>query len=205
MLEFACIALHPPIILPDVGSSTDRKKVKKTIEAMETLGKKFAQVKPDLAIISSPHPDWGFKVPLYFLTKKLRSIETKTFLTDFQSPKVHFEQGKKIITGLPQAKSVAWIASGDMSHRLSKDGPYGLHFSGKKYDDEFIKLLKKKDVQGILNLPERLAEEAGECGWRSFCTLFGALEGASAKWQPEILSYEAPFGVGYLVANITIK
>jgi len=29
----------------------------------------------------------------------------------------------------------------------------------------------------------------------------GILEESKINWQPEILSYEAPFGVGYLVVN----
>ena len=98
----------------------------------------------------------------------------------------------------------AWIASGDMSHRLKEDGPYGLHPSGPKFDKKLITLLKKKDIQGILNLPERFVEEAGECGLRSFSMLLGALEASKATWKLEILTYEGPFGVGYLVADIRI-
>jgi hypothetical protein len=32
--------------------------------------------------------------------------------------------------------------------------------------------------------------------------LLGALEGVN--WKPKVLSYEGPFGVGYLVADIRI-
>jgi len=62
--------------------------------------------------------------------------------------------------------------------------------------------LEKKDVKGILNIDPHLVEEAGECGYRSIIILLGALSGLS--WQPEILSYEGPFGVGYLVINFKI-
>ena len=205
MLRFACLSPHPPIILPTVGSEADRAQVKKTIAALEKLGKQLAKAKPDCIIITSPHPDWGFNVPLHFLAKDVHGIEIKAHLTDFESPKVHFERGKKLIKNLESVKRLAWIASGDMSHRLRKDGPYGLHPSGPKFDQKFIELLKKKSLQGILNLSERLVEEAGECGLRSFSMLLGALEGAKVNWQPEILSYEGSFGVGYLVANLKIK
>jgi len=47
--------------------------------------------------------------------------------------------------------------------------------------------------------------EAGECGLRSFCFLLGILEASGIDWQPEILAYEGPFGVGYLVANFKLK
>ncbi len=203
MLVFACLSPHPPLILPTVGSLADRQKVKRTIESLESLGKSMAKVVPDLIIISSPHPDWGFNVPLHFLTSHLsHSPAVKPILTDFESTQVHFERGKRLFKSLPSEPKIAWIASGDMSHRLKEDGPYGFHPSGPKFDEEFIRLLKKKDIQGILALPERLTEEAGECGLRSFCMLFGALEGTKIDWKPKILSYEGPFGVGYLVAQL---
>jgi len=202
MITFACFSPHPPLILPNVGSPADHLKVKKTIKSLESLAPKLKRANPDLIIISSPHPDWGFNVPLHFLIKNHNSYKIKPYLTDLESPQIHFERGRAIIKNLPKEARVAWIASGDMSHRLKKDGPYGFHPSGPQFDQEFIRLLKAKDIQGILNLPERLIEEAGECGLRSFCMLLGALEAAKVKWQPEVLSYEGPFGVGYLVARL---
>jgi aromatic ring-opening dioxygenase LigB subunit len=205
MLVFACFSPHPPLILPTVGSEADRAKVKKTIQSLEKLGKQLAKAKPECILITSPHPDWGFNVPLHFLAKDIHGIEVKAHLTDFESPQVHFERGKELIKNLEYIKRLAWIASGDMSHRLKEDGPYGLHPSGPKFDKKFIELLKRKDVQGILNLPERLIEEAGECGLRSFSMLLGALEASKVNWKPEVLSYEGPFGVGYLAVNIRIN
>ena len=61
----------------------------------------------------------------------------------------------------------------------------------------------KKDIKGILNLDLDFVEAAGECGLRSILILLGALDGLN--WKPEILSYEAPFGVGYLVTNIKFE
>jgi len=204
MLVFACFSPHPPIILPSVGSEADRRRVRRTISSLERLGKDLAKVVPDCILITSPHPDWGFNVPLHFLAKYIHGVEVKAHLTDLESPEVHFNRGKELIKNLEYIKRLAWIASGDMSHRLKEDGPYGLHPSGPKFDKEFIELLKKKGVQGILHLPERLLEEAGECGLRSFCMLLGALEESKVKWTPEVLSYEGPFGVGYLVAKFKI-
>lgn len=204
MLAFACISPHAPILLPDVGTSSDRLKVKSTIESLERLGRSLSKVDPDSIIITSPHPDWGFNVPLHFLAQDFKDKQIKPYLTDLESPEVHFERGKKIAAALPKNEQVAWIASGDMSHKLSKDGPYGLHPSGPEFDRKFIELLKSKNVSGILHLDERLVEEAGECGLRSFCMLLGALEESKIYWSPKILSYEGPFGVGYLVANFKL-
>lgn len=201
-IVFACISPHPPIILPSVGSPKDRAKVKKTIESLESLGKKLKKSEPGSIIISSPHPDWGFGVPLYFLAKDFKG-EMKQHLIDLEPPQFYFEEGKKVYKELEEKKKYALIASGDMSHCLKEEGPYGFHPDGPKFDKALIGFLKKKDIKNFLKLDDYYPE-AGECGLRPFCFLLGILEAAGLDWQPEILSYEGPFGVGYLVANLKV-
>jgi len=203
MISFACISPHPPIILPSVGSEDDRAQLKKTIESLKYLGKRFKKSNPDSIIISSPHPDWGFNVPLFFLAKDFKG-EIKTYLMGVEMPKFYFEEGKKVYKDLEEKKKYALIASGDMSHCLKEEGPYGFHPDGPEFDAALIECLKKKDIEKILKLDD-LYPEAGECGLRSFCFLLGILEASGIAWQPEILSYEGPFGVGYLVVNFKLK
>lgn len=203
-IVFAAISPHPPILLPDVGSEEDRKKVNKTMESLEILGKEFKETGPEEIIISSPHPDWGFNVPLYFIAKSFNG-KIKTFLTEpfsLEAPNFCFEKGKEFYRSeIKNSDSkIALIASGDLSHCLKSDGPYGFHSDGPEFDKNLVEFLKKKDVENILKL-EDIWPNAGECGLRSFAFLLGILEAAGINWQPEILSYEGPFGVGYLVAN----
>ena len=202
---FACISPHPPIILPSVGSEKDRKQVKKTIENLNSLGHKLKESNPDSIIISAPHPDWGFNVPLHFLAQGFKG-EIKTYLMGLEEPKFYFEDGKKVYKSKiqNQKSKIAVIASGDLSHCLKEDGPYGFHLEGPKFDKELIESLKKKDVENILKLDNKYPE-AGECGLRSFCFLLGILEESGINYKPEILSYEGPFGVGYLVANFQLS
>ncbi len=203
-IVFACISPHPPIILPDVGSPEDRAKVRKTIESLENLGKKLKEIKPDSIIISAPHPDWGFNVPLYFLAPDFTG-ENKTYLIGSEEPKFYFEFGQKIYKSeiFNSESKVALIASGDLSHCLKEDGPYGFNPDGPKFDKDLIDALNKKDTENILKLDE-MYPEAGECGLRSFCFLLGMLGESEIDYQPEILSYEGSFGVGYLVANFKL-
>ena len=204
-IVFACISPHPPIILPSVGSPEDRAQVKKTIKSLEDLGQKLKELNPDSIIISAPHPDWGFNVPLFFLAKDFKG-EITTYLVGLEEPRFYFEKGKEVYKSISQrsnSQKVALIASGDMSHCLKEEGPYGFNPDGPKYDKALIDALKKKDIETILKLDD-LYPEAGECGLRSFCFLLGILEASGINWQPEILSYEGPFGVGYLVANFKL-
>jgi len=203
-IVFSCFSPHAPILLPDVGSKEDREKVKKTIKSLEKLGKKLKEINPDLIIISSPHPDWGFNVPLQFLAPDFKG-EIQTILTGLEEPKFYYEERKKFYKlKIEDCKlKIALIASGDLSHCLRPDGPYGFHPDGPKFDKELIESLKKKDVEKILKLDE-MYPGAGECGLRSFCFALGILEASGINYQPEILSYEGPFGVGYLVVNFNL-
>ncbi len=227
MIVFACTSPHPPLLLPGVGTKEDKQKVKKTIESLELLGKKFKEANPNAVVISSPHPDWGIKVPLYFLIPNIKNQKSKIqfkiqnyqnadnleieagsifpILTTADSPQKHFEWGKqnyklKIVNS---KLKIALVASGDLSHCLKTDGPYGFHPDGPKFDKELVESLKNKDIESILKLEEKYPQ-AGECGLRSFCFLLGVLEASGKKWEPEILSYEEPFGVGYLVVNFKL-
>jgi len=203
MIKFACFSPHPPLLLPNVGSEEDKEKVKKTIESLKILGKSLKRANPDGIIISSPHPDWGFNVPLHFLAPDFNG-ETRTYLTGPEPPEFYFNKGKKIYQNLKKDKKYALIASGDLSHCLKEDGPYGFNAQGPKFDKDLIEFLKKKDIENFLKLDE-MYPEAGECGLRSFSFLLGILEESKTIWQPEILSYEGPFGVGYLVVNLKLK
>lgn len=200
MIVFAAFVPHPPLLLSSVGSAEDRKKVEKTSSSLETLAEIFKDSKPDLVVISSPHQEWGFNVPLTLLAKSFEG-GTMTLLTGFESPKEYFEEGKDFFKKMEKNKRYAFIASGDMSHCLKKEGPYGFHPDGPKFDETLQRYLIAKDFDGFLKLDEEFPG-AGECGLRSFSFLLGVLEASGESWQPEILSYEGPFGVGYLVAKL---
>lgn len=200
MIVFAAIVPHPPLLLPSIGSEEDRKKVRKTLDALDILAGRFKKAEPDIIVISSPHPDWGFDVPLYFLAGDFKG-KTETFMTGFESAREHFEKGKKFFQKLPKDKRYAFIASGDLSHCLKEEGPYGFHPDGPKFDRAVQEYLAQKNIDDFLKLDEKFPQ-AGECGLRSFAFLLGALEASGINWQPEVLSYEGPFGVGYLAAKL---
>lgn len=202
MIVFSAISPHPPIILPSVGSKEDQQRVKDTIESLHSLGEKFAKANPEEVIISSPHPDWGFNVPLFFIADSFKG-KIRTFLIGLESPEFYFKEGRKLFEKLDKDKRYALIASADLSHCLKEDGPYGFQADGPKFDKELADSLKKKDIKNILELGNKYPE-AGECGLRSICFMLGILEASKLNYQPEILSYEGPFGVGYLVAELKI-
>lgn len=143
--------------------------------------------------------DHGAIVPLYFMEKKwkkkpkmihinygLLSPEELSFFGNLLSSVVGREKGRAVL-----------LASGDLSHHLGK-GDYAYREEGKVFDEKIQQILREGKLQELLDLPEDLIERAGECGLRSLEILQGALE--SGKYSIENLSYEAPWGVGYLVS-----
>jgi len=61
--------------------------------------------------------------------------------------------------------------------------------------------LRSVAPQRIVEIDQDLRALAGECGYRSMLVAIGA--GRELPLACEVLSYEAPFGVGYMVAQLT--
>jgi len=144
--------------------------------------------------------DHGVLVPLYFLTKALPSLPLVPLTFSWLPLTTHHEYGKALrraADSLPQR--IALIASGDLSHRLLPSAPAGYDPQGAVFDKKLVELVGARDGAGVLALDPELVERAGECGLRSITILLGALEGLDVT--PQVLSYEGPFGVGYLVAS----
>src|SRR5665648_933192 len=68
------------------------------------------------------------------------------------------------------------------------------------YGDAHVVRTAPRLSGGLGRMDPILLEGAAECGLRSFMALGGFL-GDDATVEPEILSYEGPFGVGYMVAR----
>lgn len=95
-----------------------------------------------------------------------------------------------------------WIllVSGDLSHRLLPQAPAGYSPQGAIFDEIVRQCVREGDVRRLINLDNQLIEEAGECGLRPLVMAMGALDGYQINSRE--LSYEGPFGVGYMVAKM---
>ncbi|WP_446899798.1 AmmeMemoRadiSam system protein A [Clostridium sp. LBM24168] len=148
--------------------------------------------------------DHGALVPLYFVNKKYKGYKL-VHISYGMLPKLQlYEFGMCIKKAVSEVDTKAvFIASGDLSHRLTKDGPYEYSPYGEKFDREITLLLEKGDVSGIFNIDSKTINEAGQCGLRSYYIMLGTMNGYDIKGS--ILSYEGPFGVGYGVMSFSLK
>ena len=147
--------------------------------------------------------DQGCTVPLFFLQKHYTDFKTVRIAISDMELIDHYNFGRLIsVTATKQDKKTIIIASGDLSHKLSESGPYGFVEDGPVFDALVVDVFKNGTFDKLLDLPELLAENAAECGLRSFVIMAGSLHKKLIK--PKLLSYEAPFGVGYAVASFFI-
>jgi len=142
-------------------------------------------------------------VPLYFIEKEYSNYKIVHITYGMMKDIDLFRFGVKISEAISNLnRQAVIIASGDLSHRLTEDGPYPFSPKGKEFDETLISCLKKGDTIGVYNIDKKVVEEAGECGMRSIYILLGTLK---SEFSGELLSYQGPFGVGYGVMKFVPK
>ncbi|MGF6907827.1 AmmeMemoRadiSam system protein A [Fusobacterium sp. PH5-44] len=260
----AFVVPHPPAILNEVSHGREQE-IQNTINGMELISYKIAELKPDTIVIVSPHSalyrdyfhispgkkaignllqfgvtsysmeveydesfaealsliaknnnvpagtlgeqnpnlDHGTLVPLDFINKKYKNYKLVRIGPSGLSSLAHYNLGKAIVNAsLMLNRKIVFIASGDLSHKLKVDGPYGFAKEGPEFDKEIVDTLKSGNFYNLLTFKDDFCQKAAECGLKSFQVMAGVLDGISVK--PTLLSYEGPFGVGYGVVSYDI-
>lgn len=148
--------------------------------------------------------DHGTMVPLYFVNQCLRQYRLVRIGLSGLSFVNHYELGQCVKEVSEQlGRRTVLIGSGDLSHRLKEDGPYGYQKEGPAYDSRIMRVMGQASFGELLEFGEDFCEKAGECGHRSFTILAGALDCTGV--HSESLSYEGPFGVGYGVCTYEVQ
>jgi AmmeMemoRadiSam system protein B len=161
------------------------------------------ETRAPLQLVSEEKLDHGTTIPLFLLTKKLPTVKIIPLYFSDLSNEEHFKFGQLLNREIIYNKEkIAVIASGDLSHRLGKDSPGGYLPKAKKFDKKVIDYLKQNKNQDLINLDQKEIIEASECGLRSILILAGIMD--KIKFQPQLLSYESPFGIGYLVMEFKL-
>ena len=143
--------------------------------------------------------DHGVMVPLYFISEEGSPLPIVRISLSGLPLLDHYRLGMCIsAAGRTLGRRMAVLASGDMSHRLKQDGPYGFDPAGPEHDELVVSCVREADIERLLSLSPQLSDRAGECGLRSLVMMLGALDGLQVKSR--LLCYEGPLGVGYLTA-----
>jgi MEMO1 family protein len=173
-------------------------------ELLTAIAKRGASSNYPVVGISAQHLDHGTAVPLYFLHRYGWVGRVVALGYCFLSNEDHVHFGSSIGKAIGDVgRPVALIASGDLSHRLKEDAPAGFNPTAYIFDDEIVDALRSNDLDRVVHIDQDLRRLAGECGYRSMLIAIGATHELPPAC--EVLNYEAPFGVGYMVAQLTSK
>lgn len=171
-------------------------------ELLDSISRAAAEDDFTVAGLDGHELDHGTAVPLYFLLRNGWRGRVVALGYSFLSDAEHVRFGASLrraveATGRP----TAFVASGDLSHRLTPDAPAGYEADAHLFDEEIVESIRASSPRGVIGIDQSLRRRAGECGYRSMLVALGASEGSEPAC--EVLHYEAPFGVGYLVAQLS--
>lgn len=147
-----------------------------------------------------PALDHASLIPLKFLSEVWQDYRVVRIGLSGLSWREHYRLGQLIaeVSNKLSRRTVV-IASGDLSHKLLADGPYGFAPEGPVFDQKTTKAFENADFEALFDMSADFCEKAAECGHRSFLIMAGTLDGKAV--ESKLLSYEGPFGVGYAVAT----
>jgi len=161
------------------------------------------ETKAKLQLITEPFLDHGTSIPLRLLLAETSEVKIIPLYYSGLGNNDHFEFGKILQETLfHYPEKIAVLASGDLSHCHTKDAPLGYSPRAKKFDKKLIDLIQSHRTKDILKIETETIIEIHECGLRSILILLGILDGINYKTNT--LSYEAPFGIGYLCADFKL-
>ena len=147
--------------------------------------------------------DHGTMVPLYFLDKQYTDYRLVRIGLSGLPLAMHYELGMYIAeTAEKLGSRAAVIGSGDLAHCQKEDGPYGYRPEGPAYDERIMETMGSGSFGELFSYAPDFLEKAMECGHRSFAIMAGILDGLAV--QPQVLSHEAPFGVGYGIVTYDV-
>jgi AmmeMemoRadiSam system protein A/AmmeMemoRadiSam system protein B len=146
--------------------------------------------------------DHGSAVPLYFLQRNGWQGRLVALGYSFLSNEDHLKFGASIMRAIAEVnRPTAFVASGDLSHRLKPEAPAGFNPAARLFDEQVVAAIRENTPHEIAQIDPDLRRLAGECGYRSMLVALGVISDSPTACH--VLHYEAPFGVGYLVAQLT--
>jgi aromatic ring-opening dioxygenase LigB subunit len=157
----------------------------------------------EIDVVAAPQQtlDHGALVPLFFLQQA--GFKGRVLVVGFPyntSAEKNRRMGELLAQLAAEQNGGRWalLASGDMSHRLTPGAPAGYHPHAERFDRVIVKCVECGRYKEVSSIDGELRELAAEDVVDSIEIAAAALRDNCAGKR--VLSYEGPFGVGYLVA-----
>lgn len=191
--------------LPSFGDFSPPRTWRADLELAQQLraANESGRATVPLRFVHRDELDYGVVVPLALLAEHLPDLPVTPLHIAGLPPVQHWRFGQFLgdqLRALP--RRVAVVASADLSHRLTAVAPAGFSPAGPAFDRQLLELLRRSDAAAVVNLPADQVAEAMPCGYLPIVLLLGVLDGL--RWELQVLSYEGPFGIGHLVAQLNL-
>lgn len=149
------------------------------------------------------HLDHATIIPIRFVQEAFPQFKVVRISLSGLPLAMHYRVGECIQKAAEKLnKRIFYIASGDLSHKLRKNGPYGISKEGQEYERRIVNIMENANFGELLDFSDDFCEKAAECGHRSFVMMAGALDGK--KVEPKLLSHQDVTGVGYGVGTYLV-
>ena len=148
--------------------------------------------------------DHATMIPLWFLNHYYTDYKTVRIGLSGLPLSQHYMLGQCIQKAAELCgRNIVVIGSGDLSHKLKEDGPYGFQKEGPEYDSRIMEVMGAAAFDQLFDFTEEFCDKAAECGHRSFVIMAGTLDRLAVK--TEKLSHEGTFGVGYGICTYEVE
>ena len=197
-----CLSRFGSGVVPDLSYKQDQALLNQWIENLSQAGISggYLSARQKKQFNVETEMDHGIYVPLFFLNEAGVTCPIAAVSSSMLERPDLFAAGKALASAAGQLeKRVVVIASGDQSHKVNAQSPYGSCPEGAIYDQTLCTAIRQSDMKTLLSMPADLCEKAAECGFRSLMMMLGAL--SSYSIMSDCISYEAPYGIGYCVAS----
>jgi AmmeMemoRadiSam system protein B len=187
--------------MQDFGDHETTVPAKVNYLLLDRVHRAMRESKIPFTLRSSEALDYGYTVPLVYLTKHLTNWTLLPLAPSEQGLEQQVQFGEQLYAVLQQEETrIALIASSDLCHHTKPGSTALLSPDTQTYDDVVRNALKTKRVDELMHSP--LSADRHPCGERPIAMLLGALR--ELNTTSEELCYEAPFGVGYLTTMFKV-
>jgi len=179
---------------PDLGCTFTQDP-----EVLDALNHHAKRHRFELQPVEMDGVDHGALVPLWFLQAAGYKGSVSILGLPWECPSgTHARFGAALSEALSELSPWALVASGDMSHALKSGSPAGFDPQAQEFDEGVVACVREDRLQDLAAIDPPLRDRAAEDVVDSLEVARGAMNGDTQGHR--FLSYEGPFGVGYLVA-----
>lgn len=170
---------------------------------IDRLHRHMRETSTPFSLMSEEKLDYGMTISLYFLLSHLPNMKIVPLSISGLSNEAHAKFGQEIMQTIHEdTRRIALFTAADLSHHANDRSPLGPNEAGPVFEQAVRTAVEQVDPTPLIGLSSQTLQDAKQCGAQSIAMLLGAIQRMHVK--PNVLCYEAPFGVGMFTAEFEL-